>query len=51
MFPLPKARDAISQVLTEEFAHPGVSVVIAARICIQERKRQKRLKKSAEENA
>jgi len=49
--PLPKQRDVISQVLTEEFAHPGVSVVIAARICIQERKRQKRSKKSAEENA
>jgi indolepyruvate ferredoxin oxidoreductase alpha subunit len=42
--PISRERDTITRVLGEEFAHPGVSVVIAARICIQEIKRGKKRK-------
>ena len=49
MNPISHERDTITRVLEEEFEHPGVSVVIAARICIQEIKRgKKRKQKEAE---
>ena len=43
--PTSKERDNITRVLTEEFAHKGVSVVLASRICIQEIRRGKKSKK------
>jgi indolepyruvate ferredoxin oxidoreductase, alpha subunit len=46
--PISRERDNISRILTEEFEHPGVSVVIAARICIQEIRRGKKKKQQAE---
>jgi indolepyruvate ferredoxin oxidoreductase alpha subunit len=50
--PISRERDTITRVLNEEFEHQGVSVVIAARICIQEIKRGKKKKaKLAEEAA
>ncbi len=40
--PLPKKREEITRVLVEEMNHPGVSVVIASRTCVQEAKRRAR---------
>lgn len=49
--PISRERDTITRVLNEEFEHQGVSVVIAARICIQEIKRGTKRKKQAAEEA
>ncbi len=47
--PISRERDTITRVLNEEFEHQGVSVVIAARICIQEIKRNIKKKKQAKQ--
>ncbi|MEN8152229.1 MAG: thiamine pyrophosphate-dependent enzyme, partial [Planctomycetota bacterium] len=47
--PAPKKRDEIREVMMREFAHEGVSVIIAARACIQEVRRIVKAKKAAKE--
>jgi indolepyruvate ferredoxin oxidoreductase alpha subunit len=49
--PLPKERDAIARVIREEIDHPGVSVIIAQRMCIQEAKRRAKDAKKGDEQS
>jgi indolepyruvate ferredoxin oxidoreductase alpha subunit len=47
--PLPKERDSIARIIREEIGHPGVSVIIAQRMCIQEAKRRAKGPKKGDE--
>jgi indolepyruvate ferredoxin oxidoreductase alpha subunit len=49
--PSGKERDNIARILREEFEHPGVSVIIAERTCVQEVKRLAREKRKKAEGA
>ena len=40
--PLPKNHEANVQVIKDEIAHPGLSVIVAVRECIQEQRKKKR---------
>jgi indolepyruvate ferredoxin oxidoreductase alpha subunit len=41
--PLPKYLEKNAQVIKEEIAHPGISVIVAVRECLEEaRKKRKR---------